>query len=205
MAFGKDLLTLVVFTLMAPMISVAQSVAFESLDTVPVYRSIESALADADKVIRLDLSKQKLGEFPEAIFSFKNLQELKLNKCRIAALPDSFDQLPALQKIEIQHNELEVIPPSIFKLKDLRVLDLADNIIDSIPDEIDRLTALTTLALWDNPIAYYPERLTEMQQLRVIDLLNNAMSRETQERLKSDLPQCKIIMSPPCACMDGDE
>jgi hypothetical protein len=44
-----------------------------------------------------------------------------------------------------------------------------------------------------------------MQQLKVLDVLNNAMSRETQQRLKSGLPKCKIIMSPPCACMDGDE
>jgi hypothetical protein len=90
-------------------------------------------------------------------------------------------------------------------LKHLRILDVADNIVECIPDEIDQLTSLETLAIWDNPITYYPERLTEMQQLKVLDVLNNAMSRETQQRLKVGLPNCRIVMSPPCACMDGGQ
>jgi Leucine-rich repeat (LRR) protein len=90
------------------------------------------------------------------------------------------------------------------QLKNLKVFDLADNIIEVIPSEIDRLSQLETLSLWDNPITTYPESLTNMQRLKVFDLLNNAISRETQQRLKEGLPKCKVIMSPPCACMDGD-
>ena len=205
MAFIKHTVTLTIILMITSVCAVAQRVAYESLDTVVVFKSLDEATARQDEVIRLDLSRQKLLKFPEAIFTMKNLQELKLNKCRLTTLPDRFDELPALQRLEVQHNELEVIPISLTKLKDLRVIDFADNIIDRIPDQIDRITSLHTLALWDNPITYYPERLTEMQQLKVLDLLNNAMSRDTQERLKSGLPQCKIILSPPCACMDGDE
>lgn len=205
MAFNKHTVTLTIILMMTSVCAMAQRVAYESLDTVAVFKSLHEATPNQDQVIRLDLSKQRFLEFPEEIFTMKNLQELKLNKCRLTTLPDRFDELPALQRLEVQHNELEVIPLSLTKLKDLRVIDFADNIIDRIPDQIDRITTLHTLALWDNPITYYPERLTEMQQLKVLDLLNNAMSRDTQERLKTGLPQCKIILSPPCACMDGDE
>ena len=93
----------------------------------------------------------------------------------------------------------------VFYLKNLKKIDFGYNFISTIPDQISQLEKLEILALWDNPITYYAEGLSEMQRLKVLDVLNNAMSRETQERLKTSLPNCKIIMSPPCACMDGDE
>jgi Leucine-rich repeat (LRR) protein len=183
----------------------AQLIAFKDLDTAKVFTSIEAAMQHREFVYRLDLSKQKLMGIPDEVFLFGNLQELRMNKCRITHLPDRFSELPLLQRLQCEHNEIDTIPASITQLGHLRVLNLADNLIELIPDEIDRLGMLETLALWDNPITYYPERLTEMPQLRVLDLLNNAMSRDTHERLKNGLPNCRVIMSPPCACMDGDQ
>lgn len=186
-------------------ISHAQILDPSELDTARMYTRLDQALANPDAVLRLDLSRQKLQAFPMEIFQLSQLQELRLNKCRLSELPDEFFLLPDLQILQCQHNELDTIPSSIFQLSSLKVLDFADNLIEIVPDEITQLSALETLALWDNPITYYAEGLSEMQQLKVLDVLNNAMSRETQERLKTSLPNCKIIMSPPCACMDGDE
>jgi len=183
----------------------AQILASSDLDTAHVFTKLEDALANPDMVLRLDLSRQKLQVFPVEIFQLVHLQELRLNKCRLADLPNEFLALPELQRLQCQHNEIDTIPPSVFQLRNLKTLDFADNLIEIIPDEISQLSALETLALWDNPISYYPDNLSEMQWLKVLDVLNNAMSRETQERLTSSMPGCKIIMSPPCACMDGDE
>jgi hypothetical protein len=183
----------------------SQVLSLKDLDTAHVFTSLEQALLNPGVVLRLDLSKQKLSGIPDDVFRLSNLQELKLNKCRVTQLPDRFSALPNLQRFQCQHNEIESIPASIFTLRQLKLLDLADNIIESVPDEIDQLTSLETLALWDNPIGYYPERLTEMQHLKVLDVLNNAMSRETQQRIKTGLPNCKLVMSPPCACMDGED
>jgi Leucine-rich repeat (LRR) protein len=183
----------------------SQVLSTKDLDTARVFTNLDQALLNPDAVLRLDLSKQKLSSIPDDVFRLHNLQELILNKCRINELPNRFSGLPHLQRLECEHNEIDSIPPSIFTLKHLKTLNLADNIIESIPDEVDRLDSLETLALWDNPIGYYPERLTEMQHLKVLDVLNNAMSRETQQRLKTGLPNCKLIMSPPCACMDGQD
>ncbi len=181
----------------------AQTIPWSNLDTARVYTSLKSALENREQVLRLDLSRQQLYDFPPEIFQLTNLQDLKLNKCRIMELPDSFALLPKLQRLQCQHNEIAILPPSLFLLTNLIVVDFADNIIEVIPYEIDELSQLETLALWDNPITTYPESLTRLNRLKVFDLLNNAMSRETQQRLKEGLPKCKIIMSPPCACMDG--
>jgi len=183
----------------------AQILPLKELDTTHVFTNIHEAMQSPAEVIRLDLSKQKLIDFPVAVFEFPNLQELRLNKCRLQELPDRFNEIPLLQRLACDHNDIDSIPSSLLRLQQLNSLSLADNLIEIIPDDIDRLNQLETLALWDNPITYYPERLTEMQHLKVMDVLNNAMSSETQERLKIGLPKCKIIMSPPCACMDGDE
>lgn len=183
----------------------AQVLSTNDLDTAKVYTSLAKALENPTAVLRLDLSKQKLPTFPEEIFSLSNLQELRMNKCRLSVLPDRFRELPNLQRLQCQHNELDTIPTSLLRLKFLKTLDLADNYIEVIPEEIEQLTELQTLSIWDNPVTYYAESLTEMQQLKVLDVLNNAMSRDTQQRLKGGLPKCKIIMSPPCACMDGEQ
>ena len=182
----------------------AQVILSNDLDTARVYHDLNRALRSKEEVLRLDLSRLKLDTFPQEIFQLTNLQELKLNKCRITELPDRFDALPYLQRVQFQHNEITVIPPTILQLNNLKMLDLADNIIEVIPNEIDDLSHLETLALWDNPITTYPETLMNLQRLKVLDLLNNAISKETQQRMKEGLPECKIIMSPPCACMDGD-
>jgi Leucine-rich repeat (LRR) protein len=183
----------------------AQILELSELDTARMYTRLDQALANPDVVLRLDLSRQKLQAFPMEIFQLSQLQELRLNKCRLSDLPDEFFLLPDLQILQCQHNELDTIPSSVFQLNSLKVLDVADNFIEIVPEEIAQLSELETLALWDNPITYYAEGLSEMQQLKVLDVLNNAMSRETQDRLKASLPNCKIIMSPPCACMDGEE
>ena len=183
----------------------AQTIPSSDLDTARVYTNLETAMENRDQVLRLDLSRQKLYDFPPEIFQLTNLQDLKLNKCRIIELPDSFALLPNLKHLQSQHNEIGTIPLSLLQRKNLITLDLADNIIEVIPNEIEGLAQLETLALWDNPITTYPESLTQLTQLKVLDLLNNAISRETQQRLNEGLPKCKIIMSPPCACMDGGE
>jgi len=188
-----------------PGVADAQMIPWKDLDTARVYTDLNIALENRGHVLRLDLSRQKLSVFPNEIFQLTNLQDLKLNKCRIVELPDSFHLLPNLQRLQCQHNEIDSIPKSLVKSTNLVLLDLADNIIEVIPSDIDDLTQLETLALWDNPITTYPESLTQMKNMKVFDLLNNAMSRETQERLKEGLPKCKIIMSPPCACLDGGE
>jgi hypothetical protein len=57
----------------------AQLIPVNDLDTAHVYTDLKDALEKRNGVLRLDLSRQKLYEFPTEIFEFTNLQELKLN------------------------------------------------------------------------------------------------------------------------------
>jgi Leucine-rich repeat (LRR) protein len=183
----------------------AQLLPAEALDTMPTFKNLEEALKNKDAVFKLDLSKQKLSEIPPEVFELKNINELYLDKNRLTVIPEQISELKYLQKFSAQHNEIAEIPGGLLKLTDLYYIDLADNIIETIPNDIDLLNKLETLSLWDNPIAQYPATLGDLTSLKVLDLLHNDISGETQSNLKSMLPSCKIIMSPPCACADGGE
>jgi len=84
------------------------------------------------------------------------------------------------------------------------VLDLGDNEITAIPMNIDQLKNLQELILWGNVIGVFPDELAGLKKLKKLDLLNNEMNKEEQDRVKSYLPNAKILLSPPCVCHFDD-
>ncbi|MDZ4750507.1 MAG: leucine-rich repeat domain-containing protein [Flavobacteriales bacterium] len=186
-------------------VSRAQLISFDYLDTCKVYESIDEALISPTSVYRLDLSKQKLKEFPVEIFQLVNLNELKLSRNKIIVIPSEISKLTFLQKLDIQRNALDTIKPEMCELRHLRELNLAENFITGIPDEIENLADLKYFILWQNPIEYYPNSLGMLEKLEVFDLLHNLMTERTQDRLRNILPKCNIVMSPPCNCGMQDE
>lgn len=180
------------------------SISAQQYPVAKVFTRLDDALANPNEVEILNLTRQKLKLVPAEIFDLPKLRELYLDKNQIAEIPSEINRLTKLEKLSLQHNDFERFPDALLDVRTLEFLDLADNMIDTIPDEIYHLQKLHTLSIWDNPIAYYSPALSKLPQLKILDLLHNTMSRETQSRLYNDLPNCKLIVSPPCACMDGD-
>ena len=181
----------------------AQSALRFEWDSLPVYTSIEAAMQHPDKVHRLDLRKQKLKVFPPEILQFHNLIELNLERNKIDSLPEEIGQLIHLESINVAHNELYQLPVGIWRLTQIRYLNAADNILSGLSIQIQNCTLLEELVLYDNPLEEYPDQLSDLPKLRVLDLLHNNISFDTQDRLRASLPDCKVIMSPPCSCADG--
>ena len=184
--------------------AISQVIEPDSLKKMKMFYSIEEGEDNPLEVFRLDLSKQKLKSLPDAIFQFPNLQELILDKNKLTALPSELGQLVNLQILKASQNEIDTIPAALLELKNLRILDLGDNLIEKIPNDIDHLVALESLILWDNPIVQYPASMGDMASLKFLDLLHNQISYDTRDRLKSLLPDTKIITSEPCSCQDGE-
>lgn len=171
-----------------------------SLAAVEPYTSLDSALKEPDKVIKLILRKQKLKEFPLAILKFKNLQYLDISKNTIRELPDSIDQLANLQYFICSKTSLERLPKQIGKLVNLRYLNCNQNELESLPPQIGNLENLEILDLWSNNLADFPDSLSNLTKLRVFDLRAILLSDEQQNALTALLPKATVYMSPSCKC-----
>jgi Leucine-rich repeat (LRR) protein len=172
-----------------------------TLDTLTAFTSLEDAMKDPEKVIKLELRRKKLKSFPKEIFLMKNLQYLDLSKNDIRELPDSIRVLKDLQFFSISKNELEEINPAIGELINLYYFNANQNNLTALPWEIGNLTKLRNLDLWSNNIERFPDDLKKLQTLKVMDLRVILISDSEQERLQSLLPHTKIYFSPYCKCV----
>lgn len=94
------------------------------------FSDLEEAKKNPDKVLYLDLSLQKLKQFPTVIFTFKNLKELHL----------SYNYWPS-------------IPAGLNKLQHLELLDLSGNYyMNKLPADLEQLTFLEKLIIKDNKL-----------------------------------------------------
>jgi len=175
----------------------------EEVDTNYVYTNLETALKSPEKVYHLDLSKQKLEEFPMDIVKFTNLRTLNLFKNKIKTVPDEIARLKNLRELNIGHNKLTAFGNGICELTELQRLVLNQNKIESIPADIKNLKKLVYLDMWDNDLWFIPDEIAELKDtLKEFDLQNIQFNYEEQARIRSLLPQTKINWPPPCNCKD---
>src|SRR4051812_5160034 len=111
------------FTLLGKQEVKAQLLDSLTLDTLTAYTSIEEAMKNPDKVIKLELRRQKLKVFPKEIANFKNIQYLDLSKNSIDELPEEIGVLTNLQYFIISKNKLGGFPKEIGKLVNLHYIN----------------------------------------------------------------------------------
>jgi Leucine-rich repeat (LRR) protein len=181
---------------------IAQNILLDSLtlDTLKAYTSLQEALKNPELVIKLELRKKKLKEFPVEIFKFPNLQYLDLSKNDIKKIPAEIGQLKNLQYFSISKTGLESLPPQIGELTNLYFLNANQNEISTLPAQIGKLTKLKKLDLWSNNIDKYPNEIKNLVSLQTLDLRVILIPDDEQERVQNLLPRTKIYFSPYCKC-----
>jgi Leucine-rich repeat (LRR) protein len=171
-----------------------------SLALAPEYSDLKEALANADNVIRLNLRKQKLKEFPMEVLKLKNLQFLDLSKNSIKELPDSLVTLKNLQYLIVSKTGLESLPKNIGAMKNLVHLNVNQNELQVLPYSFGDLENLEVADLWSNNLDYFPESLYKLKKLKWMDLRNILIPAQHQENIQNMLPDTEIKFSPPCNC-----
>ena len=101
---------------------------------------------------------------------------LQLCGGRVSALPESFGQLLALQRLELGVNELSMLPDSFGKLVALETLDLAANRLETLPESFGGLLALHKLGLNGNHLSMLPESFGQLLSLQTLNLCRNHLS-----------------------------
>lgn len=165
-----------------------------------LYQDLNAALEHPDWVYHLNLSKNKLEEFPKAIFAFQNLKTLDLSKNKISLLPAEIGQLGSLEKLDLSRNELSLLPPQIGELKRLTELNLEKNTLQYLPEEIGGLKNLEVLKLWANELEKVPREIQQLQQLKVLNLRGMIFDQSEIDKLSEYLPMTNILNPSPCNC-----
>ena len=171
-----------------------------ALENTFSYTSIEEGLKNPELVIRLELRKSKLKNFPIEIFQFKNLQYLDISRNNIKHIPDSMNMLPYLQYLNASKNKLSEIPSSFGNLKNMKWFVCNNNELGALPYEIGNMEDLQYLDLWNNDLSIFPEALGKLKKLKTFDLRHILLNEQEQSRLHDLLPNTTIFMDRPCNC-----
>lgn len=108
--------------------------------------------ASKTELTGLDLSNARIRRFPEQLFRFSFISELRLEGNMIRNVPSAIGQMRHLKHLNLSQNLLEHLPSEIGKLTNLRELLLYGNQLTILPADLGFLYNLETLGLDGNPL-----------------------------------------------------
>lgn len=159
--------------------------------------SLEEALKDPEKVVRLKLSNQGLNKFPEEIAQMVNLRELDLSENPItgyqlskplaslkklslkSTIPDPYNleqlkvNFPNLEQLDLSECHLATLPQSAFDFPRLTTLNLAENGLRFLPEDLSQLTSLRQLNLSGNQLEETGTVIANMWKINELDVSGN--------------------------------
>lgn len=170
-AMKKNLLVLILCTVVLPIITTAQ-------DTLYTFTNMEEALQRPQEVLRLDLSGQDINFSLEALRQFKNIEYLSLRNDHLKEIPEEVFDLEQLKVLDLSGNDFVILPREIKKLKNLEELYLNEEERLDLKQSIDALIGLPnlrTLHLEGDQIAVFPENIFELENLEYLYLKDNEL------------------------------
>lgn len=106
----------------------------------------------------------------------KILDSSSVNRRNLQAVPDSFNQIEDIERIDFFNSGIRVVPECINRLTGCRILSLnlcKLNRHDSFPDTFWQLTGLEELHLYDIKLVSIPSRIGQLSSLTYINLGGN--------------------------------
>ena len=130
---------------------------------------------------KLDLSQNKMKEFPEMILRFKKLEHLDLSlNSEITEIPDGIENLKKLKILKLGYNDIEELPQNIGLLSDLEEIRVQGNKLKAIPASFGLLTKLKKCDFSENAISGIPQELKNLDQLESVNFSDNPLSTEDE-------------------------
>lgn len=166
-----------------------------------VYTNLAEAAKRPTTVYHLDLSRQKLDEVPERVFSFKNLKSLNLSKNKISQLSPAIAGLSKLEELDLSYNRLSLLPYQFASLSKLTTLNLSKNSIKKLPENFGKLSSLQKLNLWANELESLPKSFGQLKdKLIELNLKSMVFDDKSVSFLKGNFPNTKIYLPDRCDC-----
>ncbi len=151
-------------------------------------------LQNLTNLTHLNLSFNRIEEFPTGLTSCGNLKYLDLNGNRLKTIPPKINLFTDLRSFSIGDNLLINLPKEIGQMKKLEVLVIRNNSITSLPDEIGNLSKLMRLYAQQNQLEVLPSTITSCPLDKpgaVVRLTKNPLVPTLQKAY--DIKGCKGI------------
>jgi len=160
--------------------------------SLPEFHNIDSAMANTNKVLSVDLSDKEIKGITDNWCELKNVISVNLLANHIHVFPKVLTTLPKVEEISLSSNEMKYVGPEIGKLKSLRVLYINFNLLNKLPNEIGELSNLLCLDISSNNIKSLPREIVNLRQLQELHAENNHLSKGEMEKIKKSLPNCVV-------------
>ena len=141
----------------------------------------------------LDLHKKGLPLFPRVMQMkpMMDITHLNIRENGITELDMKICQnLPCLERLDLQKNRLQHISSSVYLLERLKTLRLDFNLLEELPDEISRLSALEQLSVSHNKLTQLPPSFAKLRKLKRLNISENNM-----RLLRSDISELQALES----------
>lgn len=192
-----------IFTIFLVNWSVGQSgelLDLKKLKKEKALENIQEKKADSLEILKIDLSRQRLEEFPKELFKFPNIQYLDLSKNKLDSIPESIKLFKNLQVLILSKNELKSLPAGIYELENLKILVLNSNGISYISPNIQNLKKLEKIDLWSTNVVILPDQMTKLENIKEIDMRGISMNVKYQSDILDQFPDAKVYLDMPCNC-----
>lgn len=140
-----------------------------------VLKDLSTFISILKSLRKLELRGNRIGKFPNAVFSLSSLNYLDLSHNVLKNLPDNMNSLKSIEYLDLGFNNLTELPNSIGDLTNLRILDLKNNQLSTLPATIRKLTSLEVLNLHGNQINKIPAPVESLSALQTLKLGLNSL------------------------------
>ncbi|XP_066583961.1 leucine-rich repeat-containing protein 58 [Prorops nasuta] len=137
--------------------------------------SLPKSFENLSELRELNLSGNRLTDFPEQIFDLAGLKYLYLGGNNISEIKKDVWKLQRLQVLSMGSNRLIEVPSTLGQLKSLQALVLCDNMLESLPGSIANLSNLKSLLLHKNRLKTLPTEIITLKCLTELSLRDNPL------------------------------
>ncbi|XP_046873020.1 LOW QUALITY PROTEIN: PH domain leucine-rich repeat-containing protein phosphatase 1-like [Hypomesus transpacificus] len=127
------------------------------------------------KLRSLNLSNNRLREFPAALCDITSLTELNLSGNRLSCLPSALGVMHNLQTLLLDGNALSSLPAALGSLEALTYLGLSFNRLARVPPALENLRGVERLCLAGNRLSVLDMSGLQWLPARHIDLRLNGL------------------------------